>query len=409
MADLPFAGLKVIDMTWSGAGVFILNFLSHYGATVVRVESARQPDPIRRVYTYTDVTNDSPNALNRGALFSFSHSAKKYSMTIDLKNPKGVELYKRLVAWADVLGECFPTGVMERFGFGYDEVKKIKPDIIMVRSCGYGHTGPLAKQAGFGMTLAAYAMMYSIAGWPDRGPVPVSSYYSDQLSPLPCMLAMVAALDYRRRTGKGQCIDQSQIESSINYLAPLVLDYSANKRHLALTGNKCSSAAPHGVYRCKGDEKWVAIEVFTDEEWQSFCRVIGNPQWSRDGRFSALSGRIEHSDELDKLVETWTINHTPQEVMNLLQNAGVGAGVVSDARDIVEDAQLKHYRYFREVDHPLIGKVNYAHPPAFKLSAVDSEVGRSTILGEHNEFVCKEILGYSDNAYQGLIKDKVFE
>ena len=409
MADKPFEGLKVIDMTWSGAGVFILNFLSHYGATVVRVESARQPDPIRRVYTYTDVTNDSPNAINRGILFAFSHPAKKYSMSLDLKNPKGLEVFKSLVAWADVLGECFPTGVMERFGLSYDEVKKIRPDIIMVRSCGYGHTGPMAKQAGFGMTLAAFAMMYSLAGWPDRSPVPVSSYYSDQLSPLLSILGMVAALDLRRRTGKGECIDQSQIESSLNYLAPLVLDYSANKRSISMTGNKCTYAAPHGVYRCKGDERWVAIEVFTDNEWESFCRVVGNPEWTRDARFSTLVGRISNSDDLDKLVETWTINHTPEKVMTMMQKAGVGAGVVSNAQDIAEDIQLKHYRYFREVEHPYIGKMNFAHPPAFKLSDVDSEVGRSTILGEHNEFVCKEILGFSDDAYQSLIKDKVFK
>ncbi|MGD1118799.1 MAG: CoA transferase [Dehalococcoidales bacterium] len=409
MADLPFEGLKVIDMTWSGAGVFILNFLSHYGATVVRVESARQPDPIRRVYTYTDATGNSPNALNRSALFAFSHPAKKYSLTLDLKNPQAVAVYRRLIAWADVLGECFPTGVMERFGFGYDEVRKIKPDIIMVRSCGYGHTGPLAKQAGFGMTLAAYAMMYSIAGWPDRSPVPVSSYYSDQLSPLPCMLAMVAALDYRRRTGKGQCIDQSQIESSLNYLAPLVLDYAANGRQLSLTGNKCAYAAPHGIYRCKGEEKWVAIEVYTDAEWTSFCKVIGSPAWTRDTRFETLTGRLENSDALDKLVETWTVKYTPEKVMALLQRASVGAGVVADARDIVEDAQLEHYRFFREVEHPYVGKVKFAHPPAFKLSGVDAEVWRSSILGEHNEYVCKEILGYSDEAYQNLIRDKVFD
>ncbi|MBN1176235.1 MAG: CoA transferase [Dehalococcoidales bacterium] len=409
MVDKPFEGLKVIDMTWSGAGVFIMNFLSHFGATMVRVESMKQPDPIRRVFTYTNVTNDSPNAVNRGALFAFSHPTPKYSLTLNLKNPKALEVFKKLVAWSDVLGECFPTGVMERFGLGYDELKKIKPDIIMVRSCGYGHTGPMSKQAGFGMTLAAYAMMYSIAGWPDRGPVPVSSYYSDQLSPLLSILGMVAAIDYRRRTGKGQCIDQSQIESTLNYLTPLVLDYSANKRNLTISGNKCKYAAPHGVYRCKGDERWVAIEVFTDKEWQSFCKVIGNPEWSRYSRFSNLEGRLKNSDELDKLVETWTINYAPEQVMTMMQNVGVGAGVVSDARDIYDDIQLKHYRYFREVEHPFMGKISYAHPPSIKLSDVDSEVGRSTILGEHNEFICKEILGLSDETYKNLIQDRIFE
>ncbi len=407
MTDPPFKGLNVIDMTWSGAGVFILNYLAHYGATVVRVESAKQPDPIRRVFSYTNLTNDSPNAISRSVMFAFSHPAKKYSMTLNLKNPDALALFKKLVAWADVVGECFPTGVMERFGLGYDVLKSIKPDIIMLRSCGYGHTGPMAGQGGFGMTLAAYAMAYSLARWPDRGPVPVSSYYSDQLSPLLSMFGLVAALDYRRRTGKGQCIDQSQVESTLNYFAPVVLDYSANRRQLSVKGNACDYAAPHGVYRCQGDDRWVAIEVFTDEEWRSFCRVIGGPAWT--ARFDTLSARLAAREELDRLVEAWTIEHTPEEVMARLQAAGVGAGVVADARDIYEDPQLKHYCYFREVEHPYIGKVNYAHPPAFKLSEVDSEVWRSSVLGEHNEYVCREVLGISDNDYARLVEAKAFE
>jgi benzylsuccinate CoA-transferase BbsF subunit len=408
MANLPFTGLKVIDMSWSGAAVFIMNYLGHYGATIVRVESMRQPDPIRRVYTYTDVTNDSPNALARSAYFAFTHSAPKYGMTLDLKNPQALEVFKKLTAWADVVGESFPTGVMERFGLGYEELKKIKPDIIMMRSCGYGHSGPLSNAAGFGMTLAAYAMMYSIAGWPDRGPVPISSYYSDQLSPLLCILALVSALDYRRRTGKGQCIDQSQIESSLNYLTPLVLDYSANQRDFTLSGNKCAYAAPHGVYRCQGEERWVAIEVFTDAEWASFCQVIGSPAWTAEERFRTVLNRVKNSDELDRLVEAWTINYTPEQVMQRLQEASVGAGVVANARDIVEDKQLRHYRYFREVEHPYMGKISYAHPPSIKLSEADAQVGRSTILGEHNEYVCREILGLSGEAYQKLVESKAF-
>jgi crotonobetainyl-CoA:carnitine CoA-transferase CaiB-like acyl-CoA transferase len=153
----------------------------------------------------------------------------------------------------------------------------------------------------------------------------------------------------------------------------------------------------------------VAIEVYTDAEWTSFCKVIGSPAWTRDTRFETLTGRLENSDALDKLVETWTVKYTPEKVMALLQRASVGAGVVADARDIVEDAQLEHYRFFREVEHPYVGKVKFAHPPAFKLSGVDAEVWRSSILGEHNEYVCKEILGYSDEAYQNLIRDKVFD
>ncbi len=411
MNNLPFSGLKVIDMTWSGAGAFIINLLGHYGAFVIRVESARQPDPVRRVYTYTDATRDSPHPLDRSAVFAFTHSAPKYDMTLDLKNPAAKELFKKLVAWADLLGESFPTGVMERFGFGYEELKKIKPDIIMIRSCGYGHTGPLAHQAGFGMTLAAYSMMYSVAGWPDRPSVPVSSYYSDQLAPLYSMLAMVAALDNRRRTGKGQCIDQSQIESTLNYLGPVVLDYSANNRELSLTGNQCSYAAPHGVYRCKNNngERWVAIAVFTDQEWQALCWVAGPLPWTQDPRFATISGRIQYRDELDKLVESWTIDYSPEQVMSILQAAGVGAGVVANAQDIVEDVQLKYYNFFRKVEHPYMGQLTYAHPAPLKLSEAESLVGPPPVLGAQNEYVCRQILGLSQEEYAQLVQAKVFE
>jgi benzylsuccinate CoA-transferase BbsF subunit len=409
MSKQPFEGLKVIDMSWSGAGVFIMNFLSHYGATLVRVESAKQPDPIRRVWTYTNVTRDTPNALNRSAYFAFSHPAKKMDLTLDLKNPKAMEIMRKLVKWADVLGESFPTGVMERFGLGYDDLKKVKENIIMLRSCGYGHTGPMAKQAGFGMTLAAYSMMYTVAGWPDRRGVPVSSYYSDQMSPLFSILALVTAIDNLRRTGRGQCIDQSQIESTINFLTPLVLDYTVNKRESKVTGNKSSYMAPHGVYRCKGNERWIAIAVTNDSEWQSFCQITNNPDWIQDPRFVTLDQRVKHSDELDKLVESWTIAYAPEYIMAALQGAGVPAGVVSNSQDIVEDVQLKQYNFFREVEHPFMGKLPYAHAPAMKLSDAEASVGRATILGENNEYVCKDILGYSQAEYDQLVKDKVFE
>jgi crotonobetainyl-CoA:carnitine CoA-transferase CaiB-like acyl-CoA transferase len=167
--------------------------------------------------------------------------------------------------------------------------------------------------------------------------------------------------------------------------------------------------APHGIYHCKGEERWIAIAVTNDAEWQSFCQVTGNPAWAQDPKFATLDQRVKHSDELDKLVESWTLNYSPEYIMATLQAVGVGAGVVSNSQDIVEDVQLKHYNFFREVDHPFMGKITYAHAPAMKLSEANSSVGRSTILGESNEHVCREILGYSQNEYEQLIKEKVFE
>jgi benzylsuccinate CoA-transferase BbsF subunit len=409
MVNQPFQGVNVIDMCWSGAGASIMNLLAHYGATVIRVESARQPDPIRRVISYTKYNRDDPHALDLSATFAFSHPAPKMGMTLDLKNPGAKEVFKKLVAWADVIGESFPAGVIERLGIGYDELRKIKPDIILLRSCGYGHTGPMEQQSGFGMILSAVAMMYSLAGWPDREAVPISSYYSDQLSPLLSIVALVAAIDYRRRTGKGQCIDQSQVESSLNYLTPLLLDYTANKREFALTGNSCNYAAPHGVYRCKGDNRWVAIAVCNDEEWASFCKVLGNPDWSKDPMFMTMTGRIKHSGELDRFVETWTVQYPPEYVMEILQKNGVGAGVVANSKDLAEDVQLKYYDYFREVEHPYTGKANYYHSPAFKLSEAPAGVGRPALLGEHNKYICSEILGISDAEFNQLTRDGAFE
>jgi benzylsuccinate CoA-transferase BbsF subunit len=409
MVSMPFEGLKVIDLCWSGAGASIMNLFSHYGAMVIRVESARQTDPIRRVLTYTDYTKDSPHALELSAYYAFSHPARKYGMTLDLKNPGAKEVLKKLIAKCDVIGESFPTGVIERLGFDYETVKSIKPDIIMFRSCGYGHTGPMARQAGFGMILSAYSMMYSLSGWPDREPVPVSSYYTDQLSPLCGMLALTAALDYRRRTGKGQCIDHSQIESGLNYVTPLILDYAANGHELPLMGNKCDYAAPHGVYRCKGDDRWVAIAVTTDEEWVSFCRVLRNPAWTKEPKFKDLENRLKNNDKLDKLVEDWTENNSPEFVMEVLQKAGVGAGVVSNAQDLCEDPQLNHYEFFREVEHPYTGKAKYYHPPAFKLPDAPASVGRPTLLGEHNEYICRELLGMSDAEFARLQQEGAFQ
>jgi len=409
MERKPFEGIKVLDLCWSGAGVFIINLLAHYGATVIRVESARRPDPIRHVLTYTDYSGDDPHALELSPTFAFTHPAPKMGLDLNMKDPGAKELFRKLVAWADVVGESFPTGVMERLGFGYEDLRKIKPDIIMVRSCGYGHTGPMAQQAGFGMILSAVCMMYSLAGWPDRRPVPLSSFYSDQLSPLLSMAALVAAIDYRRRTGKGQCIDQSQVESSLQYLAPVLLDYTVNKRELALTGNKCDYAAPHGIYPCRGDDRWVAIAVCTNEEWDSFCRVVGNPAWTKEPKFATLAGRIEHSDEIDSYVGAWTKDRAAEQVMFMLQDAGVGAGVVANSRDLAEDVQFKHYNYFREADHPYQGRANFYHPPSFKLSAVDADVGRPNLLGEHNEYICKEILGISDDEFAQLMRDGAFD
>ncbi len=407
MEKRPFEGVNVLDLTWAGAGPFTTNFLGYYGATIIRVESASRPDPVRGGAGIYSKEND--HRLERSPTFAHTHPVKKLDIGLNLKHPKAIDIFKRLVAWADVIVENWTTGAIERMGLDYNELKKIKPSIILHRTNGYGHTGPMASQPGMGQTITAITGLHGIAGWPDRHSVPLFHSYTDTVSPLLGGLVLIAAIDYQRRTGKGQCIDFSQVEAGINYMSPVILDYTVNKRELALTGNKCAYAAPHGAYRCKGNDRWVAIGVFTDEEWNAFCKVIENPAWTKDARFSTLSNRVENSDELDRLVEGWTINFTAEQVMAMMQAAGVSAGVVANAQDAELDPQLKYYDFFHELDHPYLGKLNFYHPPGFKLSGATAEVARHPFLGEHNEYICTQILGMPDEEFVQLTQEGVLE
>ena len=410
MTGKPFEGVKIVQLCWAGVGVYILNYLSHYGATTVRVETATRPDPVRLFAPFAPTNKEGePVGLERSAFFSITHTAPEYGISLNFKQPEAIDIFKKLVAWADIVGEGFPTGVMDKLGLDYEGLKQVNPEIIMLRTCGYGHTGPMADQPGFGSILTAVTMMDTIVGWPDRAPVPPSTYYTDQLSPMYGSLAIMAALDYRRRTGKGQYIDHAQIEAGLNYVTPLILDYQANQRELALKGNKCDHAAPHGIYKCQGDDRWVAIAVMTDEEWQSFGKAIGSPDWTKDPRFATTTGRMENSDELDRLVEAWTVNFTPEQVQKTLQEAGVGAGLVANACDLDKDPQLNHYNFYRELDHPYMGKLRYYHPDPIKLSAAEPDIRRPVLVGEHTDYVCEEILGMSRDEIDRMRQKGVFD
>ena len=408
MEKRPFEGLNVIDFTWGGVGPFHCNFLAYYGATVVRVESATRPD-VTRQGGLGPTAESEEGLLDRSPAFALTHPVKKYGIRLNIKLPKAIEVFKRLVAWTDVFVESFTAGTVEGLGLGYDELKKIKPNIIMYRTNGMGHTGPMAGQPGLGQTWTSLTGFHGVSGWPDRSSVPISSYYTDHLAPTFGGLALIAAIDYRRRTGKGQCIDQAQVETGLNYMGPIILDYVVNGRELELIGNKCDYAAPHGAYPCKGDDRWVAIGVFTDEEWNSFCEVIGNPAWTKDAKFSTLASRVKNSDELDRLVGEWTIDFTAEQVMTMMQDAGVSAGVVATAQDSEEDPQLKHYEFFKEIEHPYLGKLNFYHPPPFKLSKATAERGCPTLLGEETEYVCKEMLSMAEDEFDRLNQEGVFD
>jgi benzylsuccinate CoA-transferase BbsF subunit len=327
---------------------------------------------------------------------------------LDLKNPRGIELFKRLVSWADVVIQNQRPGLMGEMGLGYEELKKVNEDIIMINVSIVGQTGPFATIGGWGNYSMAICGHYFLYRFPSDPPSsPGRNAPSDFIGAIFGAIAATAALDYRRRTGKGQCIDANQIEPMVQFLTPGILDWAVNKRVQAPVGNREPLAAPHGAFRCKGDDKWCVIAVFTDKEWRSFCRVIGNPEWTKPPKFASLSLRHENEDELERLVETWTIDHTPQEVMTMMQEAGVPAGVVQNNEDIVDhDPQVKQRGLFPRQQHPVLGECYFTRWP-FILSKTPSEVRRSPCLGEHNEYVFTKILGISDEEFIELVNSGV--
>lgn len=403
MTEGVFKGINVLEFTLFGIGPNAGKYFSDFGATVIRVESSLRPDPTR---TFTPYADGKPG-INRSVWWA-SYNTGKRSISLNLNHPKAMKVAHQLIEWSDIVIENFTPGVMEKWGLTYEECIKIKPDIIMVRLSNLGHTGPEATRRGTGGILQALAGFADLLGWPDRGPCSPFGAISDQYPPVLATSSIIAALLYRRRTGKGHYFDFSQLECSVPYISPLILDYVVNGRIASRNGNKSPDAAPHNAYRCDGEDRWCVIAVFTDQEWESFCTAIGNPVWTKDPRFSTLPARKENEDELDRLVEEWTTGRKAEEVMDVMQAAGVPAGLVETTEDMHKDPQLAYRNHFPRIDHPEIG--NYpARDNAFRLSRSQGEVKRSPCLGEDNEYVYKELLGMSEEEFVDLLIDGVFE
>lgn len=397
-------GVKVADFSWVGVGPIIARILAHHGATVVHIESETTPDPLRALAPY----KDNISGLNRCAYHACLNDGK-YGATLNLRHPMAKGVVERFVKWADIVSESFVPGVAARLGISYEDVRKVKPDIIMYSSCNLGQTGPRAKFRGFGTNLVALVGTTHLTGWPDRMPTPPYGALTDSIAPLFGAAALVAALDYHRKTGKGQYLDLSQFESTVHFLTPLILDYQASGRVAQRTGNTSPYTAPHGAYPCKGEDRWCAIAVLTPEEWKAFCKVIGNPDWTKDPRFSTVLARKRNEEELNRLIGEWTIGLSAEEVMVKMQEAGIAAGVVETPATIQDNPQLRHRHHYRALEHPEIGLHHYDAAP-FTLSKTPCDLNMpGPCLGQHNEYVYTKILGMSDEEFVELLAEGVFE
>jgi benzylsuccinate CoA-transferase BbsF subunit len=381
--------VRVLDFTWYGVGPIGTKYLADHGAQVLKVESALHPDGLRQAPPWRGEDCELDNSQ-----FFAAYNTSKRSMALNLRTPEAQHLVHRLVReWATVVVESFIPGTMAKWALDYTTLQGLRPDLIMLSTCMQGQTGPHAYYAGFGNTLAALSGFYHVTGYGDSGPMPVYGAYTDFVACRFAGLALLAALEYRRRTGAGQYIDLSQYEASLHLLAPTLLDYAANGRLAQRTGNFCDRAAPHGVYRCKGEDRWCAIAVSSEAEWQAFCQVLGHPGWTRGARFATLEARLHHASELDRRVEAWTRQLPSFTVMELLQQAGVPAGVVQNGTDLHRDPQLQHRGFFVELEHPRMGRVRYdGHQ--FHLSESPGALwAPAPLLGQHTDEVLHDILG----------------
>lgn len=404
MPEQAFDGLNVLDFTRVIAGPLLTQTLGIHGATVVRVESNRFLDRLRISAPY----KDRKMGVNRSGYFS-AFNANKYSITLDLNHPKAAEIVKRLVLWCDVVVENFVPGSMEKRGLDYDDLRKIKPDIIMLSTSNQGRGGPYSRWGGFGYTLMALTGVTNLTGWPDRVCSHPFGALSDMICPCLAGTALIGALEYRRRTGKGQHLDMSQYEGTLFYLSPIIAAYASNGVEFGRMGNRSPYAAPHGCYPCKGEDRWCVIAIESDEEWSAFCTIMGKPELANDARFFCLERRKENESEMDEIVTEWTRDKTAEEVMTVLQDAGIAAGAVQNPADIFEDSQLKHREHFQMLAHPEMGNHNYEMPP-FRLSLTPAELTKpAPCLGQDNEYVCTKLLGIKDEEFIQLLEEGVFE
>lgn len=396
--------IKIVDFTWYVAGPLCVRYLADYGARVIHVETARRLDGVRKLPPY----KDNVPGINRSGYFH-NYNCNKLGVTLNLEHPEARDLATRLVRWADIVAESFNPGVMESLGLGYETVSQIRPDIIMISLSSKGQSGPHSALPAVGMHLAALSGFINITGWPDRDPSLLYGAYTDSIAGRFGAAALLAALDHRCRTGRGQHIDLSQYEAGLQFLIPPLLDYASSERVLRRNGNRHTFAVPHGVYPCKGDDRWCAIAVFTDAEWAALCRAMGQPSWIDDARYATFLSRKSHEGELDRLVAQWTVEHTAEELMARLQVAGVSAGLVATAEDLHHDPQLAARQHFQALEHVEIGRSTYDSLGS-RLSGTPAELQRAApILGQDNYYVYTQILGLSDDEFADLAGQGVLD
>ena len=399
-----FAGLRVVEFGGGAAGPVSTRYFADYGALVVRVESKHRPDFLRTLTLRPDTKGGLDASLHFAVL-----NANKLSVALNMNLPEGVAAARRLALRADVVAENFSPKAMAKWGLDYESLRAERPDLVMASTCLYGQTGPERMYAGFGGQGSAIAGYNFITGWPDGAPLGPFGTITDSLSPRLAALLIATAIVRRNRTGEGQYIDLSQVEGGVYCLAESIARYAANGEIVERLGYRSEHVAPHAVLPCRGEDRWVTIVCHCDDDWRRLRAAIGEPAWAREERFATNPGRLTHVGDLERHLAEWTRERSGEDVMELLQGAGVESGLVENNEDLHGDPQLAARRHFRALEHPVIGAhVVEANAIRFSVTAEDVRLPAPR-LGEHTEQVFREIVGMSDPEYRELAAKGVFE
>ena len=431
--DLPLSGIRVVDFTWVHAGPSATRILADQGAQVIKIESSQA----------LSIAGGPIPRTTLGVGQRHNWNAGKLSVTLNMRNPYGLELAKQLIQISDVVAENFSSRVMPSWGLDYTNLLKFKPDIIMLSMSAMGRTGPWKEYVSYGQTLQAWSGFTELTGFPDTDPCGPASAYSDASGGMAGAQGVLLALIYRSRTGQGQMIDLSQFETMASLLGPTLLELSVNKKSNTIRrfGNRLPhfKVAPHGAYKCQNEDGWVAITVFTEPEWIALKTTIGNPSWSEDKRFTTAVSRYEHSDDLDQFIESWTSQYSAGYIMHKLQKAGIPAGVIQTGQDLVEnDPHLRDRGFYKVIQghvptwyrNPhtqsmytdndtgvseetssgqMASSVTVEGPPYILSGSNGGPSYGGPVLGQDQNYIVKELLGLSDDQIAHYAINEAFE
>ena len=388
-------GIRVCDFSWVGAGPRATKELADHGAEVIKIESRHRLDPSRKTPPF--VNGDSPD---HSAFFVMSNTSKK-SVSINLSDPRGQEIARKIAMQSHMVVENFGTGFMERIGLGWDSLHALKPDLVMVSVSIAGRTGPLANFRGFGNSAAATSGQAVMTGFPGHEPHLTNYAYGDVATPLFAAIAMMGALEYQRRTGQGLHVDACQLESMMQLLSPAFLAEAAGISQ-SPQGNREPWCAPNGVFPCAGDDEWIAISVQSDQDWAVFCELAGieATEWSESSARLADPGRVE------AMVEEWTRRHPAKMAAQFLLDRGIAAGPVQNGQEVSEDPQLLHRQIAPVLTHPDMGQVKHV-APAFALNKTPSNVTLAPRLGADTDHILTSLIGMTQPEIETLKSQQV--